>query len=155
MRVPLSKLESNWSKGFKSYDRTSKKKHKDSQTKNDFIDERSLTLSHSLTQTFVQPNFKTVLASVLKAVILKIFFVFCCTRELFQTLKSVKSKNLSLTYQRYTLSGCKDIEIRKFEFVTKTQFFLEIIHFKLCTPKINELSFCQKLYFFLLLNIID
>ena len=29
---------------------------------------------------------------------------------------------LSLTYQRFTYSGCKDTDIREFEFVAKTQF---------------------------------
>ena len=32
------------------------------------------------------------------------------------------SNSLSLKYQRFTASGLKDIRIRKFEFVTKTQF---------------------------------
>ena len=34
----------------------------------------------------------------------------------------VRSNNLSLKYQRCWPSGCKDIGIRKFEFVAKTQF---------------------------------
>ena len=34
------------------------------------------------------------------------------------------SNNLSLKYQRLTPSGCKDIGISKFGFVTKTQFLL-------------------------------
>ena len=37
-------------------------------------------------------------------------------------MNSVRSKSLSLKYHRFTASGCKDIEIRKFEFVAKTQF---------------------------------
>ena len=46
-----------------------------------------------------------------------------CRRPLiFQTMNSVKSNSLSLKYRRFTPSGCKDIEIRKFEFVAKTQF---------------------------------
>ena len=32
------------------------------------------------------------------------------------------SNNLSLKYQKITLSGCNDIGIRRFEFVAKTQF---------------------------------
>ena len=36
-----------------------------------------------------------------------------------QTLNSVKSNNLSLKYQRITTSGCRDIGIRKFEFVAQ------------------------------------
>ena len=35
---------------------------------------------------------------------------------------SVISNSLSLKYQKFTESGCKDIEIRNFEFVTKAQF---------------------------------
>ena len=34
----------------------------------------------------------------------------------------IRSRNLSLTYQRFTSSGCKDIGYRNFEFVAKTQF---------------------------------
>ena len=34
----------------------------------------------------------------------------------------VRQINLSLKYQRFTSSDCKGIEIREFEFVTKTQF---------------------------------
>ena len=34
----------------------------------------------------------------------------------------VGPNNLSLKYQRFTPSDCQDKEIRKFEFVTKTQF---------------------------------
>ena len=37
-------------------------------------------------------------------------------------MNSVRSNNVSLKYQRPTLSGCKDIGIGKFEFVAKTQF---------------------------------
>ena len=33
-----------------------------------------------------------------------------------------RSNNLSLKYQRYTLSGCKEIGIRKFGFMAKNQF---------------------------------
>ena len=35
-----------------------------------------------------------------------------------------RSNSLSLKYQRFTPSGCKDIGIRKFEFVAKTHFIL-------------------------------
>ena len=35
---------------------------------------------------------------------------------------SVRSNNLSFKYQRSKLTGCRDIEIRKFE--AKTQFFI-------------------------------
>ena len=37
-------------------------------------------------------------------------------------MNSVGSNNVSLKYQRPTPFGCKDIGIRKFEFVAKTQF---------------------------------
>ena len=33
---------------------------------------------------------------------------------IFQTIKSVRSNNLSSRYQRFTSSGCQDKEIRKF-----------------------------------------
>ena len=36
-----------------------------------------------------------------------------------QTLNCVKSNNLSLKYQRITTSACRDIGIRKFEFVAQ------------------------------------
>ena len=46
-----------------------------------------------------------------------------CRRPLiFQTLNFVRSKNLSLKYQRTTPSVCNDIGIGKFEFLAKTQF---------------------------------
>ena len=37
-------------------------------------------------------------------------------------MNAVRSNNVSLKYQRPTPSGCKDIWIRKFECVAKTQF---------------------------------
>ena len=62
---------------------------------------------------------------------------------------SVKSNNISLKYQRFTPSGCKDIRIRKFKFVAKTQFLWENINFvppevksKLHTELMN-LNWCQ------------
>ena len=39
-------------------------------------------------------------------------------------MNSVRSNNPSLKYKRYTVSGSKDIGIRKFELVAKTQFVL-------------------------------
>ena len=45
---------------------------------------------------------------------------------IFQTMNFVRSNYLSLKYQSYTPSGCKDIGIRKFEFVAITQFLLKI-----------------------------
>ena len=38
-------------------------------------------------------------------------------------MNSVRSTSPSLKYQRFTKSGCKDVEIIKFEFVAKTQSF--------------------------------
>ena len=37
-------------------------------------------------------------------------------------MDSVRSNNLSLKYHRFSSPGCKDIKIRKFNFVAKTQF---------------------------------
>ena len=49
-------------------------------------------------------------------------------------MNSVRSNNLSLKYQRFATSGCKDIRIRKFEFVAKTQFLCEPNHRYVCEP---------------------
>ena len=47
-----------------------------------------------------------------------------CRRPLiFQTLHYARPKNLSLRYQRFTPSDCKDIGIRRFELVGKLSFF--------------------------------
>ena len=43
---------------------------------------------------------------------------------IFQSINSVGSNNLSFKYKRFTPLGCKDIDIRKFEFEAKIQFFL-------------------------------
>ena len=46
-----------------------------------------------------------------------------CRRPLiFQTMNSVRTNNVSLKYLKFTLLGCKDNGIGKFEFVAKTQF---------------------------------
>ena len=42
--------------------------------------------------------------------------------KIFQTVKSVRSKSQSIKYQKFTPTGCEDIRIRKFEFVTKAHF---------------------------------
>ena len=39
-------------------------------------------------------------------------------------MKYVRLNNPSLKYQRFIPTGCKDIGIRKFEFVAKTQILL-------------------------------
>ena len=49
------------------------------------------------------------------------------TPFIFRTINSVRSNSLSLKYHRFTPSGCKDIGIRKFEFVANS--FLQKIHF--------------------------
>ena len=46
----------------------------------------------------------------------------CRRPQIFQTMTSVRSKNLNLKFPRFKPSGCKDIGIRKFEFVAKTKF---------------------------------
>ena len=46
----------------------------------------------------------------------------CCRLLKFQTMNTVRSNNVSLKYQRFILSGCKDIRIKKIELVAKTQF---------------------------------
>jgi len=46
----------------------------------------------------------------------------CCRPLMFQTMNSVRLNSLSLKYHWFTPSGFKDIRIRKFEFVAKTQF---------------------------------
>ena len=37
-------------------------------------------------------------------------------------MNAIRSNNVILKYQRSTTLGCKDIEIRKSEFVAKSQF---------------------------------
>ena len=46
----------------------------------------------------------------------------------------VGPNNLSLKYQRFTPSDCQDIEIRQFEFVTKTQFLYISLFFSSGKP---------------------
>ena len=41
---------------------------------------------------------------------------------MFQTINSGRSNSLSLKYQRFTPIGCKDIGVRKWKIVAKTQF---------------------------------
>ena len=49
-------------------------------------------------------------------------------------MNNVRSNNLSLKYQRFTPSGCKNKEIRKCEFVAKTQLLWKSILTKI-VPK--------------------
>ena len=44
-------------------------------------------------------------------------------------MNSVRSDNLSLKYQSFTTLGCKDVGVRKFEFVAKTQFLRYLLQF--------------------------
>ena len=44
-------------------------------------------------------------------------------------MNSVRSNNLSLKYERFITSGLKDIVVKIYEFVTKTQFLQESIVF--------------------------
>ena len=43
------------------------------------------------------------------------------------TMNSISSNSFNLIYQRFTQSGCKDIGIRKFECVAKTQFLYDFL----------------------------
>ena len=45
-----------------------------------------------------------------------------CRPLIFQTLNFVRTKSLSLKYQRFMPLGCKDLWIRKLKFVRKTLF---------------------------------
>ena len=45
----------------------------------------------------------------------------CQEPKIFQTMNYIRSNNNSLKYQMLT-PDCKDIRIRQFEFVTRTQF---------------------------------
>ena len=50
-------------------------------------------------------------------------FGFQCRRpQIFQTMNSVRSNNISLKYKRFTTLDSKAKGIKKSEFVTKTQF---------------------------------
>ena len=48
-----------------------------------------------------------------------------CRPEIFPTMMSFRSCNLRVKYYRFKPSGYKVIGIRKYEFVTKTQFLYE------------------------------
>ena len=47
-------------------------------------------------------------------------------------MNSVRSNNVSLKYQRFEPSGCKDIGFENFEFVAKTKFLYSKHTFKTC-----------------------
>ena len=59
-----------------------------------------------------------------KIFLVDIFFI-CCRPLIFQTVNSARSKSLRFIYQRFTPSSCKDIGIKKFEFVSKNSFLFD------------------------------
>ena len=54
-----------------------------------------------------------------------IFATVCWRPQIFQTMNSVGSNNLSLNYQWFSPSGCKDKGIRKFDFMAKLNSFFQ------------------------------
>ena len=54
------------------------------------------------------------------------------SNEIFQTMNSVRQKNLSLKYKKFTPSGGKNIGIRKSAFVTNAQFQWELENYGMC-----------------------
>ena len=91
------------------------------------------------------------------------FYIFptrCCYRSLiFLTINAVRSNSLSLRYQRFTPSDCKDIGIGKFEFVVasffklrkspllRTDFYFTIIiilFIQICKSKTQRLKCYQE-----------
>ena len=61
-------------------------------------------------------------------------------------MNCVKSNYLSLKYQSYTPSGCKDIWIRKFESVAKTQFLYYKVTFSQVTFNKRKFGVMKKAY---------
>ena len=55
----------------------------------------------------------------------------CCRPQIFQTMNSGESSNVSLKYERYASSGCWDLGIIKLGFVAKTQFLCQSLKKKL------------------------
>ena len=53
----------------------------------------------------------------------------CRRPKIFQTINSVRSNNVSLKYQTFISTGSRDIEIRNFEVVAKTQFLCKFIEY--------------------------
>jgi len=52
-----------------------------------------------------------------------IFAIQWCRPQIFQTINSVRSNNQSLKYLRFTVSGFKDIGIRKFSLLQRLNSF--------------------------------
>ena len=69
-----------------------------------------------------------------------IFATRCRRPLIFQTMNYVTSRCQSLKYGRFTISGCKDVVIRKFEFVVKTQFFCDFSNYTVFTNDLNSLE---------------
>ena len=61
---------------------------------------------------------------------------------------SVKSNSLNLKYKKFTQSGLKNIGIRNFEFVTKTQFLSETLEFHNDFIEKSAICFSKYLNFF-------
>ena len=57
-----------------------------------------------------------------------VFAIRCPGPCIFQTINSIGSNNQSLKNQKLTPLGCKDIGIRKFEFVAKTPFLSKMLN---------------------------
>ena len=70
--------------------------------------------------------------------------------EIFQTMNSVRSNNLSLKYQRVIPPDWKDIGVRKFEFVVKTQFLCKFNFLQNCDQNNNssQLTMLTQIYIF-------
>jgi len=67
-------------------------------------------------------------------------------------MNSVWSNNLSLIYQRYTLSGCKDIMIRKPEFLPKFNFLATDFYIVI---DVSVNMYHKNLEIFYIMNLID
>ena len=59
-------------------------------------------------------------------------------------MSSVKSNILSLKYQRFKTSGTKDIGVRIFEFVAKTQLLSNMNDFKIIFQPFKKMIFDNK-----------
>ena len=59
-----------------------------------------------------------------------IFSTQCWWPMIFQTMNSVRSNNISFKSPRFKPSGCRDIGIRTFKFVVKTQFLYYWIFYR-------------------------
>ena len=66
-----------------------------------------------------------------------------------KTINSVSSNSVSFKYQRFPPSGCKDIEIIKFDFLTKIQFLyskadsFQVLY--LCSAILITISFLSEI----------